>query len=284
MFARAIAAAWLWFFPVALQAACPPAERVAALASDFLEARPAKSLGADLSMDDARCAQALLVKELQKTHGRIVGYKAGLTSKAVQQRFNHSAPVRGVLLEEMLLYDGAEVPANFGARPVYEADLVVEVKDEGIHDATTPGEVVRHLSRIFPFIELPDLVLAPGETLNGPVITSINVGARLGVLGKPISVEPTPAFADALAKLSVVATDGEGKELARAPGSAILDHPLNAVIWLAADLKKAGTKLKAGDLLSLGSFSPPQPPKAGMALRVKYEGLPGNPEVSVRFR
>ncbi len=234
-------------------------------------------------MEEALCAQGLLVKELQKTHGRAVGYKAGLTNKAVQQRFNHPAPVRGVLLEEMLLYDGAEIPADFGARPQFEADLVVEVKDDGINDARTPAEVLHHLSRIYPFIELPDLVLAPTEAMTGPVIASINVGARLGVLCKPLTIAANEALVEALGKMSVVMTDQDGKELARAPGAAILDHPLNAVIWLAADLRKAGIRLKAGDLLSLGSFSPPLPPKAGTAVKVKYEGLPGNPEVSVRF-
>jgi 2-keto-4-pentenoate hydratase len=36
--------------------------------------------------------------------------------------------------------------------------------------------------------------------------------------------------------------------------------------------------------LSLGSFTRLIPPKAGMAVRVGYEGLPGNPVVGVRFR
>ena len=67
-------------------------------------------------------------------------------------------------------------------------------------------------------------------------------------------------------------------------GSAILEHPLNAVIWLAEDLRRAGITLKPGDLLALGSFSRLMPPQPGTAARVVYEGLPGNPSVSVRFR
>jgi 2-keto-4-pentenoate hydratase len=43
-------------------------------------------------------------------------------------------------------------------------------------------------------------------------------------------------------------------------------------------------KLKPGDLLSLGSFTAPMVPRAGQTVTVRYEGLPGNPEVSVRFR
>ena len=50
------------------------------------------------------------------------------------------------------------------------------------------------------------------------------------------------------------------------------------------DLKKSGVTLKPGDLLSLGSFSRLTPPKPGLRVNVVYEGLPGNPSVSVSFR
>ena len=265
-------------------ASCRLEPQVSQLAADWTQLKPARGLSKDMSMEEAVCARDMLVAELGKSQGKIVGYKAGLTNKAVQQRFGYPAPVRGVLFEKMLLRDGAEVPAKFGARPVFEADLVVEVKDEGINQAGTPLEVLRHLSQIYPFIELPDLVVAEGEPLNGPIIVAINVGARLGVLGKPFAAEATPEMVDALAKMNVVMRDQDGKELAKGPGSAILDQPLNAVIWLAQDLAKTGGKLRAGDLLSLGSFSPLLPPKPGTGARVSYEGLPGTPSVSVTFK
>ena len=233
-------------------------------------------------MQEAEGIRDGLVAELSASQGRVVGYKAGLTNPAVQKRFNTTEPVRGALLEKMLLDDGAEVPVKFGAIPFFEADLAVVVKDEGINQAKTPAEVLKHLASIRPFIELPDLVTAKEQPLSAAIITSFNVGARLGVLGKPIA--PTPEMADALGKMTVVMRDQDGKELARVPGAAILGHPLNAVVWLADDLAKSGGKLRAGDILSLGSFTPPNFQKAGMTITVTYEGLPGNPTVSVRFK
>ena len=56
------------------------------------------------------------------------------------------------------------------------------------------------------------------------------------------------------------------------------------MIWLARDLQRSGIVLKPGDLLSLGSFTPLTPPQPGQAIRVIYQGLPGDPSVSVRFR
>ncbi len=262
---------------------CPTDARVADSARRFaaLEVEPNPS--ETMTIEAAVCARDKLVRALTSTQGRVVGYKAGLTNPAVQKRFGWDAPVRGALFERGMVSDGAEVPARFGARPIYEADLVAEIGSGAIHDAKTPAQVLAALRSIRPFIELPDQVVQDPSKLNGPGITSINVGARGGVLGAPLAVSD-PRLADALRDMTVRVVDGNGKELAQAKGSAILGHPLNAVIWLAEDLRKAGIVLKPGDLLSLGSFSLPMQPQPGQTVRVIYDGLPGNPSVSVRFR
>ena len=265
-------------------AACPSRERVNTLLR-FMDAKePVRGLRADLSMSDGECGRQRLVERIEASDNPIVGYKAGLTNRDVQARFGIASPVRGVLLEKMLLADGADVPADYGARPMFEADLLVVVKDSAIHQAKTHLDVVRSLSLVIPFIELPDLLVAEGEKLSAPLIVSLNVGARLGVVGKGIPVRATPEFVGALAAMRVVVTDQGGKELASGKGAAILDHPLNAVLWLVQDLEKSRIRLKAGDMLSLGTFIQPLAPRPGLAVTVRYEGLPGNPAVSVRFR
>jgi 2-keto-4-pentenoate hydratase len=79
-------------------------------------------------------------------------------------------------------------------------------------------------------------------------------------------------------------TDGNGVVLDSGKGNATLGNPLNAAIWLARDLAADHMPLKRGDLLSLGSFTRLLPPKPGLAVKATYEGLPGKPGVSVRFR
>ena len=256
--------------------ACPEAAEVDALAESWLAREPAQAIMAGADTEAAMCAQEMLVARLSEELGPPVGYKAGLTSPATQERFGVSSPLHGVLLRDMLLEDGATVPAAFGARPIVEADLVVVVGDAAINDAQTPEEVLEHVSAVHPFIELADLVVAEGEPLDASVIAAIDVGARQGVLGE--AIEPTADMAATLASMTVRLEGPDGGTLSEAPGAAILGHPLEAVTFLTG----AGIALEPGDVISLGSFGPPQQPAPGTFTAV-YDGLPGSPSVSVTF-
>ena len=263
---------------------CDDDARVAAFAQSWRALEPVRGIGSSLTLGEAQCVREKLVRALVPHLGPVAGYKLALTNREVQQKFGHGSPIRGVLLQRMLLTErAAPLSARYGARPIVEADLLVEVGDETINEARTQLDVLKSLVRVYPFIELADLVVAEGEPINGAVITAINAGARAGIAGKPVAVEATRDFADALGAMRVIVTDGAGKELAAAPGSAILGHPLNAVLWLLEDLARSGIRLKRGDRLSLGAFSPPIPSRPGLELTVTYSGLPGSPRVSVRL-
>ncbi len=268
-------------------AACPPDEAVEVLARRLLDNQPGEPLPGMTGLADGQCAQDKLVALLARQWGRPVGYKVGLTNPAAQQRFGLPHPITGIIFEATVRpRDGAEIAARFGAVPAVEADLLVRVRDEGVNRARTREEVLRHVDQVIPFIELPDLVMPPGR-LDGPNLLAINVGARLGVLGTPIAVEPQGGdLVGRLGTMGVVMLDDTGKELARAPGTALLGHPLDVIPWLAEDLAKRGRRLQAGDLVSLGGFSPALPAEAGRTYTVRYEGLvaAGPVSVSVRMR
>jgi 2-keto-4-pentenoate hydratase len=283
----------------AASATCPGQESIDRFVADWQAKRPGKALPIT-NLADAACARDKIVAALERSQGRVVGYKAGLTAKAVQERFKADGPVSGTMLEAMILPDGATVPAAYGARPVWEADMLLVVKDAGINAATTPEAALRHISGMRAFVELPDLALAPTETLDGtqlpdlalaPTETldgtqllAINVAARLGVAGPEVPLQADADTVGLLASARIVATDASGATLAESTGAATLGNPLNAVIWLVQDLAKAGRTLKAGDLISVHSFTPLTPPKPGQDVTVRYEGLPGTPRVTVRFQ
>ena len=269
------------------QAACMSDAEVAALLASYTAKTPAIN---PEGLNDAagECSRAKLTALMEKQGAKLVGYKAGLTNPAVQKRFNATSPVWGKLYENMLLKDGASVDAAFGARALFEADMLVRVSSEAINSAKTPMDVLNAIDQIIPFIELPDLVVQAPPRLNGAAISAINVGARLGVVGQPIAAPKLRAekfqMLDALRDMQVTMTDAAGMNLGGGKGSDILEHPLNAVVWLAEALKKEGQAMKVGQLISLGSFSPLVPTKAGLAVTVNYAGLPGAMPVRVSFK
>lgn len=262
-------------------ATCPPAATMAERAQKFLAREPLTAMPG-LGIADGMCAQREFVAALVPRLGPVVGWKAGLTNEAVQRAFGVSHPVRGALLEKMLLPDGAIVPANFGAVPRFESDLLVRVGDAAINRASTIEEVARAIDAVIPFIELADQVLAPGERFDAGTMLAINVGARLGVMGAPIPV--MPGLAERLAAMTVVLSDDSGKEIARSEGRALMGNPLSVVLWLVQDMKASGGQLRPGQWLSLGSFSPLSPPEAGRTITATYFGLaPAPVSVKVHF-
>jgi 2-oxo-hept-3-ene-1,7-dioate hydratase len=282
---RAQARCWVGIilsFPLLAHAECPDGAAVAAYLADFQAAKVSTALGANLTLAEAECARGRLVKELPRVLGRVVGYKAGFTNPEVQKRVGVEGPAWGVMFEKTMLSSGATLSARFGARPHYEADFVAVVKDAGLADARTPLEALKHISAVVPFIELPDL-MADGP-LNGIDAIARNIAFRGGVLGPLVAVEPTEAFLDALANMTVVLSEDKShKELGRAEGRVLMGHPVKAALWLAQALEENGIALKAGDLLSLGGYIPLAPAQSGTSISVKYVGLPGDPSVTVRF-
>jgi 2-keto-4-pentenoate hydratase len=265
-------------------AACPGDEAMDAFAAAVLANRPNQPLQGMTSLEDGLCAQDKLVARLAREWGRPAGYKVGLTAPPAQQFFGVNHPVHGVIFESTVrLRSGAEVALPFSAVSQVEADFMLRVKDEGINTAGPDHlALLRHIDAAFPYIELPGLAI-PGK-VDAPNLLAMNVGARLGVLGEPVPVEPTQGFADRLAGMTVTFSD-DGKEVARAPGRAVLGHPLNVVAFLIEALKKQGRQLKAGDMLSVAGYSAPLTAEAGHGYVLRYEGLAAEPvSVSVRLK
>ncbi|WP_170789497.1 2-keto-4-pentenoate hydratase [Ruegeria lacuscaerulensis] len=261
-------------------AECATDAQVDRFVQDYLSNTPTVALSADGTMQDALCTQAKISAALEPYMGPIIGHKAGLTSKPAQDRFGADEPVQGVLYRDMMVADGATVQLNWGARPVFEADLVLVVGDADINMATTPLEVMQNISAIRPFLELPDLALAEGEPITPITLTAIGVAPKLGVLGSDIPVSDPTAMSQALSDMTVTLRAADGEVLAEAPGAAVMGHPANAALWLISK----GIEFQPGDLISVGSFGPLVPPAKGKGgASVSYDGLPGDPTVSVVF-
>ncbi|MFG5778708.1 2-keto-4-pentenoate hydratase [Comamonas sp. J-3] len=268
------------------QAACLDEAQIAAWTQAYEAKAPAPN-AEEMSDADGQCTRNKLNAAFEAAGKKPIGYKAGLTNAAVQKRFGTDHPVWGRLYEGGLLPNRSTVPAAFGARPLFEADMLVRVSSSAINRASTPLQVLNNIDRIVPFIELPDLMVEDPKTLKGASVEAINVGARLGVMGEALAVPQLRSeryqLLDALQHMEVNITDQTGARIGGGRGGDLMGQPMNAVVWLIQALQNENRRLKVGDWISLGSFSALMPPQAGQQITVEYKGLPGAQPVKVQF-
>lgn len=225
------------------------------------------------TMADGACHQDQLVDRLGETLGAVAGYKAAATSAGAQRQLGLDGPVLGVLFEGMIRPAGATVAVSEGARLIFELDLLARVGSEAINEATTREEALAAIDAFVPFVELGDLMVPKGAAITGPLLQAMNAGARLGVAGEPLP-------ADGLAVEDLAAASGQllkdGSVVAEAPATALLGHPLDAVLWIVREANARGWTLREGDVLSLGSMGRFQLASPG-AVSATYEGFSAEP-------
>lgn len=263
-------------------AACLSPSEAASWVAQFMDKQPAAN-PVGLSAEDGECTRNRVNQLLELALGRAVGYKVTLTDADAQKRFHAQAPVWGLLYAPMLLPDGPLVRAAYGVRPWVEAGLLVRVSDARINQARDPRAVLDAIDQVIPFIELADLAVQAPDRLDAAGLVAINAGARLGVVGKPLTVQRNAEFLKHLGTMNVVVS-GDGGELDHRRGTQVLNHPLNAVVWLVQDLARNGRALRKGDLVGLGAYSRPLQPRPGLSVVVRYEGLQSGPVVRVGFK
>jgi 2-keto-4-pentenoate hydratase len=283
MYPSWVGAIALFFAAANVHAGCPKYDEINDIVAAYAAKVAIKPIENLDNIIEAYCAQGKLAAQIGRTKGTQAGFKAGYTSLNTRPGTDVDRPLRGFLFQNMFLKDGAVISAKFGARPRFAADLIAVVKDDDLKDAATPLDALAHISHFLPFIDLSDLMFeegAPTEMFN---LIATNIGSRWGVLGKPIAVEVTQEFLTLLETMTVVMEDDKGETIGRGKGSDVLGHPMNAVMWIVRDLEHSAQRVQQGDKLGVGAFFPAGTPQAGRSIKVTYQGLPGDPSVSVRF-
>jgi len=263
--------------PAAAQSSCGQYDFAGPYAEAFLagEAFEGATMAAETitTMADGACHQDQLVDRLSQALGPVAGYKAAATSAGAQRQLGLDGPVLGVLLQEMLRPAGSTIAVDEGARLIFELDLLARVGDEAINQATTREEALAAIDAFMPFVELGDLMVPKGAAITGPLLQAMNAGARLGVTGDALPTDGLTIDKIAAAKGRL---ERDGSVVAEAPATALLGHPLDAVLWIVQEAKARGWTLEVGDVLSLGSMGRFQLAAPG-EITATYEGLSAEP-------
>jgi 2-oxo-hept-3-ene-1,7-dioate hydratase len=262
---------------------CDADPRVAAAAKAWLAHAQQPPLAIDLAA--APCFRNALLARLAPSLGPVIGYKVGVYTAAARANYHIDRPLVGILRRGMIFPEGRPIPIDFAFAPMAEADFLLVVRDAGINQARTREEAYRHIRGYRPFIELPDNHYPAPVAADAGRVAALDVGARGGVMGAEVALPPTAAGLAALTAMSVkaviAAPSGTSETSAKSLES--LGDPMEIVLWARDLLSKEGIRLKPGDILSLGTMTPPHPPVAGETFTVRYEIGGRVSEIAARF-
>lgn len=225
---------------------------------------------AGMTMDDAYAVQDALVQRKLAAGRTIVGWKIGLTSKAMQDALKIDIPDSGILFDNMLFDDGTTVPEGRFIQPRIEAEIAFVMKRPLSGSDITREAVLEATDHVAPSLEILDTRILRADPESGQarsiVDTIADNAANAGlVLG---TQRHKPADMDLRWTGAIVARNGEVEETGL--GAGVLDDPVSGIVWLVRRLAEYGQSVRAGDVVLSGSFIRPIEARPGDAFHADF--------------
>lgn len=239
-------------------------DQIAQAATDLDQAeRTRKQIGLlslrhpEMTMDDAYAVQAAWVEQKLAAGRTVIGWKIGLTSKAMQSALNIDTPDSGVLLDDMVFANGGIVPAGRFIQPRVEAELAFVLKKDLAGLDTTIDQVVAATEYVVPSLEILDTRIQRIDPVTKHARTIVDTiadnAANAGIVIGDIRIDPRKTDLRWIG--AIVSRNGEVEETGL--GAGVLNDPAMGIVWLANRLALYGQKLSAGQIVLAGSFIRP---------------------------
>lgn len=210
-----------------------------------------------MTLDDAYAVQAALVQRKKAAGRQVIGWKIGLTSRAMQDALKIDTPDSGVLFDDMLFEDGAVIPAGRFIQPRIEAEIAFLLKAPLQGPSVTREQVLAATEAVAPALEILDTRILRADPASGRarVVTdtisdnAANAGIVLG------AQRHDPRGLDLRWVGAILKRDGVVEETGL--GAGVLDDPVTGIVWLVERLARYGQGLAAGEVVLSGSFIRP---------------------------
>lgn len=211
----------------------------------------------NIDMDDAYGIQDALTALKVGAGHEIIGWKIGLTSKAMQQALNIDIPDSGMLFDDMLFESGAEIPKGRFIQPRMEAEIAFIMRADLPTRNVNRDHVLAATAYVAPSIEILDTRILRKDPKTGKARkifdTIADNAANAGiVLGH--ERHKVDDF-DLRWVGAIVTNNGEVEETGL--GAGVLNDPVESVVWLAKRMSQYGQQIKAGQIILAGSFIRP---------------------------
>lgn len=247
---------------------------------DRVQIDPTTMTHPQMDMEDAYAIQSSWVDQKIQSGRKVVGYKIGLTSRAMQRVMKIETPDYGVLLDDMVFEDGSEIVAADFTDPQIEVELAFVLKDRLFGENVTREEVIAATDYVVPAFELiaaRSFRIHPETGYTRTVCDTISDNAaNAGIIMGSKKVSATDV--DLRWCGAIVKQNGVVEQTGLA--AAVLDHPANGICWIAKRFAKHDIALEPGQILLSGSFTAPVKVKAGDKITAEYGPLG---DISVNF-
>lgn len=232
------------------------------------------SLRGKLSFDEALRLQIAVLNRLLDQGEELAGWKIGLTSPSVRERFGTDRQPFGYLLRRGLIPSGNEIDLDdIAVDAGIEAELCFVMGTDLKGTRITPEQARAAVGGVAPGMEINQR--RDGGILDFTLSVADNLTQWAVVHG-----ETLPLPADFVSDELVFRMERNGHLEASMLGRDVIDDHFLSIATLANILGEYGLDLKAGQRLITGSFSKHDPAR-GDRWRASFEGI-GSCEV--RFR
>ncbi|GAA2545224.1 2-keto-4-pentenoate hydratase [Pseudonocardia hydrocarbonoxydans] len=196
--------------------------------------------------------------------GESYGWKIAATSAAGQAHVRVSGPLPGPLFTRFRFAPGDVLPSHDLHMRVAEAEFAFRLGAD-VH----PGDdVLAAVDALHLAVELPDSRFVDFAAVGPAQLLADAACASRFVLGPEV-----PDWRGLDLSTAGTALWINGAEAARGTGAAVLGDPRTALAWLAAELPRFGHRLRAGDVVTTGTTTPPPTVGPGDAVRADFGEL-----------
>lgn len=227
-----------------------------------------------ITLEDSYAIAALGIQGKVAAGAVVRGRKIGLTSKAMQRSSQIDEPDFGILLDDMFIDEGGSVARDRYCVPRAELEIAFIMGRRLTGPGVQLEDVIDATEYISPSIEIIDARAEDPRTIFDTVADN---GAAAGVVLGTEKFDPSEF--DLRWVGAMMYRNGEVEETGLAAG--VLDHPANAVAWLANKLVGFGESVEPGQVILTGSFVRPVWAEAGDRLMGDFGSMGAVP---VQFR
>jgi 2-keto-4-pentenoate hydratase len=236
---------------------------------------------------DLSIAQAYEIQDevacLRERRGeKLIGYKVGCTSAAIQQQLGISEPIFGRLFDTGCHATGERLSCGDYAHLAVEGEYAVRLARDLRGSPLSEDDCLEAISDIFPVIELHHYVLHGDHPSCQQLIASNGMHAGIVFPGcrstggwspgfsRNADVQSTNLAASGPPALTIVIKSPSDGVLVK---TSTLSRPLESLRWLAGCLAQKDLHLARGQIVLTGSPMPLFPVTPGSHVLVKSESL-----------